>query len=184
MTTLKSLIVSERSPEQLSRAERKLLSRWAAKTAFMIDLGGLESHVPLAHARALYENADSLPPHVYVFVRQQPRTRPWYFIAGATWQHAGLTHAAAARVQQESYKIAVQFGDLCLFVIYWPLRAWGIRVEKQQLVKLWPPTAIVKEYRHPVPFDVTASDEICQRLITTISVVPNRGAEGFSRRGA
>jgi len=116
---------------------------------------------------------------VYVFARQQAKTRSWCYIESAWWKHAELENEAAERVKRESYKLAIQFGDLMLFVVYWPLANWGLRVESGELSKLWPPAAIVKQFEHPEPQDVTASEDACSRYVTTISVVPHHGAEGL-----
>lgn len=179
MPILRPLIGSTRSVASLTRAERHVLSRWAVKTAFMLDLGGMESRVSLTHVADLYANAPHLPQGVYVFARQQARSRSWYYIESAWWKHAELENEALERVKRESYKIAMQFGDLMLFVVYWPLANWGLRIEANELFKLWPPAAIAKQFEHPEPQDVTASEDACIRYVTTISVVPHRGAEGF-----
>lgn len=179
---LRPLMTSTRTITSLTRAERQVLSRWAVKTAFMRDLGAFESRVSAAHVAELYTNAPHVPGGVYVFARQQARTRSWYYIETAWWKHAELEDDAAERVRRESYKMAFQFGDLIIFVVYWPLANWGIRVERGQLAKLWPPAAIVKQFEHPVPQDVTASEDACMRYVTTISVVPRHDAEGFVHR--
>jgi hypothetical protein len=130
--------------------------------------------------RELCSNAPHIPRGVYVFARQQPRTQPWYYDGGAWWKHAALTETAATRVSAVSYKYALQFGDLILVVVYWPLANWGLRVEKAQLVKLWPPTEIVKQYIHPEPMDSVTSERACHRYAISISVVPKRNAEGLA----
>jgi hypothetical protein len=169
---------SERKLPSLTKSERQTLSRWAAKTAFVLDVAGFESHVPPEHLRHLYSNTPHLPPNVYVFARQQLATQAWYYIETAWWKHAALSEIASQHVAEESYKIAFQFRDLILIVVYWPLKDWGIRVEKGQLAKLWPPSAVVKEYVHPEPMESSTSDRACLRYATSISVVPKRDAEG------
>jgi len=113
-----------------------------------------------------------------VFARQQKATTPWYYIASGTWNHAALQPSALETVASESYKIALQFGDLILVVVHWPLQRWYLRVEKGELKKLWPETAVVKEYVHPEPQDISASDAACRRLVLSVSVVPRNDAEG------
>lgn len=184
MPILRPLILSERSVSTLKRSERHVLSRWAVKTAYMLDQGGLEPRVPPAHVQQLYSNAPHLPENVYVFGRQQVRTRPWYYIGGAWWKHADLGDAARVVVAKTSYKTGLQFGNLILFVAFWPLKNWGYRIERNQLTLLWPPTAVVKQYDHPEPENVSESDAACRRYAITISVVPHRGAEGFVHGGA
>jgi hypothetical protein len=176
---LRALIHPKRSIESLRKAERHAVARWAMKTAFVLDRGGFEPRVSLRQVEELFTNAPYLPKDVYVFARQQTRTRPWYYDESAWWKHAPLTDAAAGRVAADSYKIALQFGDLILLVVHWPLSGWGIRVEKDELIKLWPSAAIVKQYIHPAPMDSSTSDLACLRHSTTISVVPKRNAEGL-----
>jgi hypothetical protein len=175
---LRAVMHSRRDIATLTRAERQTLSRWAVKTAFVLDAGGLEPRVPQEQSRQVYSNAPHLPPNIYVFARQQARTQAFYYFEDASWSHAALSESAAERVKTQSYKIALQFADLLLFVVSWPLVNWGIRVEKDQLMKLWPTTAVVKQYVHPQPMESTASDRACLRYATSISVVPKAGAEG------
>jgi hypothetical protein len=179
---LRPLITTQRMLRSLNRAERHTLARWAAKTAFVLDFGGLESRVPRSHVSQLYLNAPHLPSGVYVFARQQQRTRPWYFIETGSWSHAQIDEPSAELVKRESYKIAMQFGDLILYVAFWPLLGWGMRIEKGELAKVWPPLAVVKDYEHPHPPNVAASEDACIRYATSISVVPHRGAAGYVRR--
>lgn len=182
---LRSLLhAPNRSLASVTRMERDVLSRWAIKTAYMLDLGGLEPRVPKEQIASLYDNAPYLPHNVYVFARLQQRTRQWYYTEIAWWRHAELTEVARLRVERESYKVALQFGDLILIVVYWPLAKWGIRVEKGKFAKLAPNTAVVKEYVHPSPGDTSTSESACLLYATTIGVVPHRGAEGPVRPGA
>jgi len=176
---LRPVMKSERSLKSLTKAERHVVARWAAKTAYMLDQGGLEPRVALAHVEALYANAPHLPEGVFVFSRQQIRTRPWYYIVGAWWKHGQLTGDAQEKVEKSSYKIALQFGDLILIVVFWPLKRWGYRTGRNELFLLWPRTAVVKEYDHPDPPNISESDAACRRYSITISVVPHHGSQGF-----
>lgn len=178
-SVLGRLMRAEVPVAELKRADRRTVARWAAKTAYMIDLGGLESRVPVGHVKALYANDSPLPEGVYVFARQQPRTRPWYYAGAAWWKHGQLTSDAREQVEERSYKIALQFGDLILIVVFWPLQRWGIRVEANKLALVWPPTAVIKQYVHPEPQDVSECDAACRLFAITIGVVPHRGAEGY-----
>jgi hypothetical protein len=176
---LVSLMRSERRIASLVREERRIVSRWTAKTAFMLDLGGLERRVPDRHLRALFTASPHVPAGLHVFAQCYARTRPWYYAAGAWWKHGGLTAEARRSVTVESYKIFLQFGDLVLCVVSWPLQNWGLRIEKNALVKLWPDTAVVKQYIHPQAQDDGTSEGLCQRHLATIGVVPRRNAEGY-----
>ena len=181
---LRPLMRSERSLDSLRRAERCVLARWAVKTAYILDHGGLEPRVPREHLHHLYTHRRYLPDNVYVFARQQPGTRPWYYVSAAWWKHSDLTAEARRTVETTSYKLAIQFGDLILIVAFWPLKRWGYRAERKTLHLLWPPTAVPKEYDHPQAEDVSESDAACRRFVVTIGVVPHRGAEGFLAAGA
>lgn len=182
---LSALVRSERDLKTLNRAERQTLSRWTVKTALMLDVGGLEPRVPLFHFKELFANRPHIPEGLYVFARHHAATLPWYYIGGAWWKYPTLEANALQTAQDTSYKIALQFREIILIVAYWPLRNWGLRVERGELSLLWPTTAVVKEYVHPEPQDVSASDDACRRYMITIGVVPHRRAEGFipSRRG-
>lgn len=171
------LISNRRALTTLRKSERQLLSRWAVKTAYVLDAGGLEARVPLEHLRSLYTTA-TLPKNVYVFAKQQSRTQPWYYAVGGWWNHAQITEDAKATVANRSYKIALQFGDLILVVVHWPLTGWNLRVEKGELVKLAPDLAVVKEYVHPQPMESSSSDRACLRYTVTVSVVPTSRAVG------
>ena len=178
---LRALIRSKRMLASLRKVERQNLSRWAIKTAFVLDAGGLEPRVPQEQLQGLYQGAPRVPKYLYVFARQQIQTRSWYYIESACWTHAPINDVAALKVETSSYKIALQFGDLILIVVHWPLSNWSVRVEKGELTNLWPPTAVVKQYVHPAPMESATSDAACQRYVTSISVAPNRGAEGLYR---
>ena len=179
---LRVLMSSKQTLESLDRSERRDLSRWSQKTAFMLDRGGLEPHVAEVDLHEFYENAPYPLSTTFVFGRQQLATRPWYYIATGTWKHGQLTDAARERVERDSYKISLQFRDLILFIAHWPLARWGFRVEKGELVKIWPENAVVKEYLHPETQNATLSDDACRRYLLTLSVVPHAGAVGYARR--
>lgn len=177
---LRALIHSKRMLPSLTKAERHIVARWAIKTAFVLNTGSFEVRVAREQLRELYSNAPHLPHDVYVFARLQPPTQPWYYAMDARWRHGlPLTESAAARVTTNSYKIALQFGHLLLVVAYWPLANWGLRVEKGELAKLWPPTAVIKEYVHPQPMDSSTSEQACLRQVIGIQVVPKRRSEGL-----
>jgi hypothetical protein len=180
--TLQALMRSVRTVSSLTRAERRAFARWAIKTAFVLDLGGLESRVPLGQVRELFRNRPHTPEGIVVLARQQPPTLSWYFAENGRWKHAPLTQQATARVSAESYKICIQFADLIFLVAHWPLQSWGFRSEKLQLEKVWPPAMIVKEYVHPEPLDSSSSVNACLRYSDSLSVVPHRGAEGYAEQ--
>lgn len=173
------LISGEGRLQALVRADRQVLSRWAVKTAFMLDAGGLEPRVSQLQVEQLFAADSHVPPNVQVFGYQHKSNRPWYYVSGAWWNHAPLDQTAKIKVERDSYKIALQFGDLILVVVYWPLRRWHLRVEREHLMLVWPPTDVVKLYDHPQPPE-TESDAICRRLLVTVSVVPLAGAEGYA----
>lgn len=169
------LIRHERTVASLRRLERTIVSCWAVKTAYMVDVGGLESHVESSHLRDL--------PHritrgVHVFARQQRFDQSWYYGSGASWSHPPLDPAAAMLVKRHSYKIALQFGPLMLVVVYWPIAGWNLRVEKGMLRKLWPHASSVVEYVHNAPMQSDTSEAAYLRFTFGISVSPTGRAEG------
>jgi len=163
---------------RLIRAERRVLARWAAKTAYALDAGGLERRVPGEHLTVVRENDGRLPSGVAVFATTHEPTRKWYFAGGGTWRHAALSEEARQRVVDESYKIALQFGHAILVVAHWPLAGWNFRVEKEQLAKLWPATSQVAVYAHPSPMTSDTSEDLCLRHSMAITVSPTKKAVG------
>jgi hypothetical protein len=176
-STLVPLMHGERRLADIRRAERLILARWATKTAYALDAGGLEQRVPKDHFGALRANNKGLPPQVAVFAADHDPTRKWYFAVGGTWSHAAITPTGQARVEKESYKIVLQLDRLVLVVAYWPLRGWNFRIEKEQLVKIWPVTSQAAVYAHPSPMPSSNSEDLCLRHSLAISVSPTRKAE-------
>jgi hypothetical protein len=162
----------------LRRAGRLSLSRWAAKTAYALDAGGLERRVPKSHFTSFHENVARLPENVAVFITFHQPTREWYFASGGTWRHTPLSGSAAQRVSEESYKIVLQLGRIIFIIAHWPLKAWNFRVEREQLFKLWPVTSQTAVYVHPSPMNSDTSENACLRHDFAITVSPTRKAEG------
>ena len=77
------LLISKRRIATLNRRERKILALWTAKTAFVLDAGAAESHVPINHLRELYRHPDRLADRVAIFARQQPATGKWFYVTAA-----------------------------------------------------------------------------------------------------
>jgi hypothetical protein len=165
----------------LKKADRLAVGRWAAKTAYALDAGGLEPHVPSEHFRQLPDMPSGLPVGVTVFGIQQTPTKKWFYAGNASWSHPSLTPEAQQQVVDRSYKFALQFGHLIVVIAYWPLPGWNLRIEKSKLVKVWPPTSQVAVYEHPHPMTSETSEDACLRYTIGITVSPTKTAVG---RGA
>ncbi len=178
---LLDLISGVRPLQALRKAERLLLARWATKTAYMFQAGSFEHRIPRTHFTSLRDVVTNLPDGVHVFGRQQEFDQLWYIAEGSTWLHPALEESAAVSVKTTGYKISLQFGQLLLVVVYWPLRGWNLRVEKNMLFKIWPRTSQVVSYVNSAPMNSDTSERAHVRFTAGVTVSPTKRADGIQR---
>lgn len=122
---IKPLILGASVVVELNDAERQLLSRWTAKTAFVLNSSSnYLMNIPSTHFEHIRLHTNSLPFKVSTYGQQNHGDRPFYWIQSATWILNGKSNnisKIAAELKNSSYKIGFQFGKLMLLIGYLPL---------------------------------------------------------------
>lgn len=129
----------------LTSPQRLLLSRWAAKTAFLIaNVSPFGRPVPLGHLWALNDGGD-LPPGVAVYAGQSGTTTTTAYIQSTQWpQFLPARSGYVVGAMQNAYKIGLQIQDLLLLVAFSPwsgvqfVTAAGIHVPLNSGRPIWP----------------------------------------------
>ncbi len=125
MPILKSLILGKSTIVELNENERRILSRWTAKTAFVLNsASNYLKNVPKGHFQHIRLNIDSLPMDVASFGQQHHGERNFFWIQSSTWLLKGNSDSLpelAIELKNKSYKITFQFGKLMLLLSYLPM---------------------------------------------------------------
>jgi hypothetical protein len=140
MPLLLRLFSGNRRVDSLSAPERRVIARWAVKTACVLNsASNYRSTVQSKHFR----NAmlDRFEPGLGVFGQQHQSDQDFYWMQGAAWSAPETTtttrreyeHLAAA-----SFKTSLQFKDLLLLVAFWPDPRWRFGLLKGIHMPLWP----------------------------------------------
>lgn len=137
------VIDGRRSVLTLSASERRLVARWAAKTAFMLnsssDQSDMGMHVPDDHFTLLRTHPDALPSGVGVFTAHGPGSRDFSWVQENKWPQFFVTPIEDDRRHiARAYKIGLQFRRLLLCVAFWPHAEWTFVVASGVHVPLWP----------------------------------------------
>jgi hypothetical protein len=116
---LEALIAGAGSVVALSDYQRRLLSRWAAKTAFLVaNVSPFNRPVPPGHLRAL-NNGGDVPVGVTVYAGQSGTTTNTAYIQSTQWlQFSRAGRGFPVGVMQDAYKIGLQIRDLLLLVAF------------------------------------------------------------------
>lgn len=119
---LKPLMLGKTEVVNLNESERRIVSRWTAKTAYALNSSAnYLKNVPASHYKYIRSNTESLPSQVSSFGQQHHGTRPFYWIQSPTWllngDHSDLIEIGA-QLRSGSYKISFQFGKLILLIAY------------------------------------------------------------------
>jgi len=143
---LKDAIDGSRSVRDLDRHERSALARWAVKTSAAVNLAtNSDRMVPVSLVRALKDDPLELPQGIFVFAAQHRPSTPVHWLqTGAPPFFLPVDVPPSSeereRLSQLGFRIGLQFGALCLVVVYWPQHAqWPLIVWPELHEPLWPP---------------------------------------------
>ena len=136
------LINRQRLVEGLGPAERLIIARWAAKTAYVLNRSAnFKLKVPDEHLRAIYAHHARLPKGMFVLAQQHRNTEPASWIQSASWNVAPaqqVTEKVKTALATRSYKIAIQLGTLLLLVAYSPSPNWKLALWRGIHTPFWP----------------------------------------------
>jgi hypothetical protein len=129
----------------LTPPQRRLLSRWAAKTAFLIaNVSPFNRPVPPGHLWAL-NNGGDVPPGVAVYAGQSGTTTRTAYIQSTQWhQFTSTRNGYVVGAMQDAYKIGLQVQDLLLLTAFSPksgvqfVTAAGVHVPLNPERPVWP----------------------------------------------
>jgi hypothetical protein len=137
---LSPLMRGSRALVSLNHEERRVLARWAVKTAYNLNWSAnYPRKVPLDHLREL-RSSDDLPAQVVVLAASHEGESEMYWLQGPTWpvELAGTGREEAAAMAARSYKIGLHLGQLILLVAWWPSTKWIYRILPSLHRTLWP----------------------------------------------
>lgn len=164
----------------LDADERRLLSRWVAKTAFAARSAAPGPQlVPPAQASAL---VDGNMPNVRVVARQAPLHIGFNWYATQRWM---VTYPPGARAEVErlvstSHKTVLTIGQAIFAVCSWPDENWPIAISQRSHTPLWPVTGDWLTYPHATDqheVAPSAETEIIDIVIGTRVTHPTLQAE-------
>jgi hypothetical protein len=116
------LLTRERTIASLTRDERFIVSRWAAKTVYTLCAAIQEQRVLAQQYEELRGHPDRLPAGAHVFAAQRECSLPAHYTVDATWQLSRKLAGEDDRLREKaSYKACLQLGQLLLVVAWWPL---------------------------------------------------------------
>jgi len=137
------LIEAKRRVDDLSHEEKLLLSRWATKTAYTLNLGSnFTKMVPLEHFHSIYKNPTSLPDNVYVFAQNHKSDSKFYWNQNNMWRfinsQGDIEKDDMRMMKENGYKIGFQFGSLLLLVVYVPIQEYALVLNKDVHIIVYP----------------------------------------------
>jgi hypothetical protein len=139
---LKSLLSSEKDISSLDMRHRLLFSRWAAKTAFMMNsASAVDRRVPLDHFTELYRLSKRLPRGVFVLGQQHRNSEGFNIFQFPAWDLVGLAVPESKAVDDAlgtAYKIGFQLGSLLVVVGFFSVHPYVLYLRHGVHVCLWP----------------------------------------------
>jgi hypothetical protein len=142
---LEALLAGAGKIVALTPPQRRLLSRWAAKTAFLVsNVSPFQRPVPPGHLWALNAGGD-VPPGVAVYAGQSGTPTKTAYIQSTQWTQFGSSRSGfVVGAMQDAYKIGLQIQDLLLLVAFAPksgvsfVTAAGVHVPLNPERPVWP----------------------------------------------
>ncbi len=132
------LIDGKRTVYALTDEERLLVSRWSAKTAYVLSHATpLKETVEPTHLRFIAGNSTNLRPGVGVFAQQAVSTREFAYYQRNRWPEFTMVPGAGDPLPG-SYKIALEFRRLMLLIAYWPSPSAAFVLAAGVHLPLWP----------------------------------------------
>lgn len=154
---LMPLIDGKRTVYNLTHQERLVVSRWAAKTSYVLSSATpLKQPAEPAHFHFIAKNPTSLPPGVGAFAQQVVSTREFAYYQRNRWPEFQVIPREGEPLPG-SYKIAFEFRKLLLLVAHWPapssryVLAAGIHLPLWPLCSLYP--CYYSRFETPLPYD-------------------------------
>lgn len=137
---LVDLAEGRRLARQLSDEQRILLTRWAAKTVYVLNSSSnFPLKVPAEHLRVLAENGQPVD-GVFLYCTQSDSEVPLGFVQGPIWLTVSESEALSRfdELAHDSYKISLKIGRLLMLVAYWPDRRWQHILVPGVHDRVWP----------------------------------------------
>jgi hypothetical protein len=135
------LLNAQQSVHGLPSAERLILARWAAKTAYMVNSSSnLDVAVNPSHIRFLAEDQTTLPEAVGVFIQHYEDSREFSWVQENHWPCFSLVppEDGGKDKGRGGYKIGLQFRRLFLSVAHWPHSNWSFLLGAGMHMPVWP----------------------------------------------
>jgi len=143
------LIEGSREIETLSNEEKRIVSKWAAKTAYLHTWAGPNKDpVQVDHVRQLYGD-DGLPPRdVGVFLKQADYSKQTSYVQTGQWpQLTPNEQPNGVRTPPDAYKIALQYRRLYMLVAFWPNSASQLLTLKGMHTRIWAQGVVDESWR-------------------------------------
>lgn len=156
---LMPLIDGKRTVFNLTDQERLVISRWAAKTSYVLSNANaslLDNSVGPEHLRFMEKNPKTLPSGVGAFAQQVVPTREFAYYQRNRWPEFQVIPREGEPLPG-SYKIGCEFRNLLLLVAHWPaplsryVLAAGIHLPLWPLCSLYP--CYYSRFETPLPYD-------------------------------
>ena len=147
------LMEGQRSIGSLSDDERAILSKWAAKTAYLHTwTGPLKDPVQIDHLEALRGDAGQPVAGVGVFVMQDEYSRQSSYLQTGHWPQFTVNERPnGVETPAEAYKIVLQYRRLYLLVAFWPNPHSVLARLKGMHIRIWAPGDHDEEWEYQLP---------------------------------
>ena len=124
----------------LTRAEARILSKWAAKTAYLHAWASpMRRPVQLEHLHSLSGDAGHLADYVCVFAKQAAFVQPTSYVQTWFWPQVGTALVKEnGESPDEAYKLGLQLRHLYLLVAYWPVPTSELALVRGEHVPIHP----------------------------------------------
>jgi hypothetical protein len=133
------LIEGQKPIASLSSDENRIVSKWAAKTAYLHTWAGpLKDPVQIEHLKQLHGDDADPSAEVGVFAMQADYSQPTSYVQTGHWpQLTPNEKANGVDTPQEAYKIALQYRRLYLLVTFWPVPTSVLARLKGMHIRIW-----------------------------------------------
>lgn len=174
-----ALMNLDREVVDLDSDERFVVARWAAKTAYALNLSSnLPQKIPSTHPHLLRRDVESLPPHVVAFGQQHHMTRDLFWLQFSAWPaHGGdVSEVEEYEDRFDSYKISLQLRNLLLLVAHWPDPTAKYALWRGIHIPLWPQRGPVAWMERDEEFPWDDSGEALRAFHMHLGIVPQGSA--------
>lgn len=147
------LMEGKRIIDSLSPDERGIVSKWAAKTAYLHTWAGpLKDPVQIEHLKELLGDDGHPAAGVGVFSMEADYSRQTSYVQTSHWPHLTANERPnGVTTPPEAYKIALQYRRLYLLVAFWPNLTSVLARLKGMHVRIWAPGAHDEEWQYQPP---------------------------------